>query len=438
MKRSTRIWVTSGICLGLAVASWAQDRDGERRRRLGVRERVGGLTAPTLGMGERARGPRASSPAPRTVVPPGAYALSLDADLELGGFVFKDGYPLLHTDGGYAGGNIALGFNALVSATPPAGFSGTLNTALGHAALTANTTGGSNTAVGYRAMALNDNAERNTAVGAQALTANVTGTANAALGSYSLYFNQSGSYNVAVGPGALYYNYDGGSNIAVGSSALLYNTSGYLNTAIGFNALMENTTGNYNIGIGYGAGIYNTTGSSNISIASYGGDESNTLRIGVNTGTGDFELNRAFINGIRGITTDQADAIAVLIDSNGQLGTVSSSRRFKEDIRDIGATSAKLHELRPVAFRYRKEFDGGEKPVRYGLIAEEVAEVFPDLVAYDDDGQPSTVLYHLLDAMVLNELQRQEREIEELRARNREFEELRARLEVLEAAGDSG
>ncbi len=102
-----------------------------------------------------------------------------------------------------------------------------------------------------------------------------------------------------------------------------------------------------------------------------------------------------------------ADAVAVMIDSNGQLGTVSSSRRFKEDVRDMGDTTSRLLELRPVIFRYKQEVQSGERPLEYGLIAEEVAEIFPELVVYDEEGQPFTIRYHILSSMLLNELQKE-------------------------------
>ena len=125
---------------------------------------------------------------------------------------------------------------------------------------------------------------------------------------------------------------------------------------------------------------------------------------------------KTFIAGIRGVTTDAADAISVLIDSNGQLGTVSSSRRFKEDIRDMGRESERLYSLRPVTFRYEQEFAAGEKPIQFGLIAEEVAEVFPELVVYDDQGRPEAVKYRLLSTLLLNELKRMHDAVERLRA----------------------
>jgi hypothetical protein len=138
---------------------------------------------------------------------------------------------------------------------------------------------------------------------------------------------------------------------------------------------------------------------------------------------------------VRGITTGNNDAVPVLIDSGGQLGTVSSSRRFKEDIQDMGDASRGLMRLRPVTFRYRQAFADGSKPIQYGLIAEEVADVYPDLVAHSADGQIETVKYQLLDVMLLNEVQRQQAEIQALKQQN---QDLQRRLERLEAAKSAG
>jgi hypothetical protein len=156
--------------------------------------------------------------------------------------------------------------------------------------------------------------------------------------------------------------------------------------------------------------------------------QNGTIRIGeVGTQTSFFAA------GIRGVTTGINDAIPVVIDTGGQLGTVSSSRRFKEDIQDMGDASRGLMRLRPVTFRYQKPFADGTKPIQYGLIAEEVADVFPDLVARSSDGQIETVKYQLLDSLLLNEVQRQQREIE-VKAQLDGVSELRSRLVALENA----
>ena len=189
--------------------------------------------------------------------------------------------------------------------------------------------------------------------------------------------------------------------------------AGENNTATGADAL-EKATGANNTAFGYAAGFSATSGSNNIYLGAnvFGvAGETNTMYLGrVGTQT------KSFIAGVRGITTVNPDAIQVLIDSAGQLGTISSSRRFKEDIEDMGGASAGLLRLRPVTFRYTQAFAGGAKPTQYGLIAEEVAEVFPDLVVTGADGQVETVQYQKLDAMVLNELQKLYREVQALKA----------------------
>ena len=199
--------------------------------------------------------------------------------------------------------------------------------------------------------------------------------------------------------------------MATGSNALFSNTEGSANVATGGSALF-NTTGSSNTAIGDSAGENATTGSNNIylgALVTGVAGESNTMYLGkVGTQT------RTVIAGVRGTTTGVADAVTVMIDSIGQLGTASSARRYKEDIRDMAAASRGLMDLRPVTFRYREAYADGGKPIQYGLIAEEVAEVYPDLVVYDEDGRPETVQYRKVNAMLLNEVQQQHRVILEL------------------------
>jgi len=330
-------------------------------------------------------------PVPETVTAPSAFDLSIAGDFDLGGFVFQDSYPLLHTDGGVDYQNTALGLGALSSLTlgVPAAQNGSQNTALGRGALEYTTEGYGNTGVGARA----------------------------------LYTNTTGAHNTAVGREALLLNEDGTHNTAVGEQALNDNVSGARNTAVGVLALVS-ATGSRNIGVGYFAGASAGTGTDSIWIGSGGANESNTLRIGNSTGTGSFQLNRAFIAGIFG-ATGTFDTM-VCVDSSNQLGPCSeSSARFKEEIQEMGAASERVLDLRPVTFRYTEEFAGqGARPTQPGLIAEEVATVFPELVTYDTEGRPATVRYDLLAPLLLNELQKlrlemahQESEIAELRAR---------------------
>jgi hypothetical protein len=308
------------------------------------------------------------------------------------------------------------------------------NTASGYRALAANTTGYQNTACGTFALSANTTGTGNTANGYIALSINTTGYHNTASGYWALPFNTTGSGNTASGSKALYSNTTGDANVACGQYALRYNTTGNLNTASGFQALYSNTTGSANIALGVGAGSLLTTGDSNIVIGNPGvADEAATIRIGT-PGT----HTRVFIAGIDGTNVSGA---AVLVDTSGQLGINTSSRRFKTDIADMGDATERLLELRPVVFHYRQEQrlpDGSEVPMEYGLIAEEVAEIFPDLVVYDEEGNPFTVKYHLLSAMLLNELKKlgetHAREVNELRnAQGEQRSEFEARIAALES-----
>jgi hypothetical protein len=231
---------------------------------------------------------------------------------------------------------------------------------------------------------------------------NTTSDSNTAVGTNALFTNTSGTQNAALGDSALYNNTTGNQSTALGSGALLNSTTAVVNTGVGFQALL-NTTGNGNLGLGGFAGQNLTTGFNNIMIANDGlAADDKTTRIGsIQT--------RAFIAGIRGITTGTANATGVMIDSNGQLGTVNSSRRLKEDIRDMGDSSSNLLRLRPVTYRYKESYTDGSNPQDYGLIAEEVAEVYPDLVVKNKDGDVETVQYHKLTPMLLNEVQKQDR-----------------------------
>ncbi len=342
------------------------------------------------------------------------------------------------------GENTASGFSALQSNTTGArntasgafalknNTTGIANTASGAAALQSNTTGGGNTASGIGALESNTTGANNTASGGGALGSNTTGGRNTASGYGALGSNTTGYDNTASGSGALESNTTGRDNTASGATALVANTTGINNTANGEAALLFNTTGSNNVGIGNLAAL-NVSGSNsnNIHIGSLGAaGDSGTIRIGGNTALGDPAVQTSFFAaGIRGITTGNNDAIPVVIDSNGQLGTVSSSRRFKEDIQDMAEASSGLLRLRPVTFRYRQPFADGSKPVEYGLIAEEVAEVYPDLVAHSADGKIESVKYQVLDSMLLNELQKEHRQV---RQQTEEIRLLQTRLAALE------
>jgi Chaperone of endosialidase len=288
----------------------------------------------------------------------------------------------------------------------PAGV-GAADTFLGHNAGNFTMTGDFNTATGAGALSNNTTGSANTANGAAALSRNNTGFNNTASGEAALTFNTMGVDNTANGSSALSSNTTGGFNTASGTGALASNTISGENTAIGADALGQ-STGSSNIGIGSSAGFNLTTGDSNICIGNSGvAGEASTTRIGTNT-----SQTRAFIAGVNGVMTG-GTGTPVLIDSNGQLGTVSSSARFKDDIQDMGEATERLLKLRPVTFRYKAQPEGR---TQFGLIGEEVESVMPELVVCSSSGEVETVLYHEMPAMLLNELQKQQREIQALKA----------------------
>jgi hypothetical protein len=307
--------------------------------------------------------------------------------------------------------NTAVGFSALKANT-----FGTANTATGAYALQSNTTANANAAFGFSALKANTGTD-NTGIGAWALASTTTGNLNTASGSNALRNNTTGQNDTAVGAHSLERNTTGQSNTALGSVALDNNTTGSSNTAIGEGALINNISGGSNIALGNSAG-WNILGSNNIDIGSTGmPPDAATIRIG------DTHQTRAFIAGIRGVQTGVGDAVAVMIDSNGQLGTASSSRRFKDEIQDMRDASSALMRLRPVTFRYKQPSAEGSRPLEYGLIAEEVAEVYPGLVTYAPDGQVETVQYHKVNAMLLNEVQKQHQLVQSFEARLAALEE---------------
>jgi uncharacterized coiled-coil protein SlyX len=309
---------------------------------------------------------------------------------------------------------------------------GASNTANGADALQSNRTGSKNTATGYQALYRNT-VDENTAMGYRALYSNTDGNRNAANGVEALYSNVSGSHNTANGYRALRGNSSGSYNTANGASTLASNFSGSYNTATGYRALDSNVEGNYNTAVGHLA-LNSTRTSSNTAIGyaalgnfvgtfGFGGNialgneagsnvttASNVIAIGspgANWGTS------CFIGNIRGITTAHNNAIPVLIDSAGQLGTMSSSRRFKKEIKPMDRTSEAILALKPVTFQYKTDKEGMSQ---FGLIAEEVAKVDPDLVVRDENGELYTVRYEAINAMLLNEFLKEHRKNEEQQA----------------------
>jgi hypothetical protein len=361
--------------------------------------------------------------------------------------------------------NTAIGFQALFKLT-----TGGANTALGSGALQQNATGSDNTALGFTALFSNTRGFDNTAIGEEALHNNTTGVLNTATGQDALFFNTTGFLNTATGVGALEFNYTGKRNTAVGASALntgfgddagpggndntatgvealefnltgnnntatgsgalQMNNSASNNTATGFQALynnffggnnntaegfraLKNSRGSDNIALGSRAGINLTTGSNNIDIGAPGvAGESSTIRIGTAA-----NQTATFIAGIRGATTGSGNAVPVVIDSAGRLGTVGSSRRFKDEIKPMDNSSEAILGLKPVTFHYKSDT---QNTPQFGLIAEEVEKVNPHLVVRDDKGEIYTVRYEAVNAMLLNEFLKEHCRAEQQR---KQFEE---------------
>ena len=276
-------------------------------------------------------------------------------------------------DGGYPGGNTAEGQSTLLGLT-----TGGYNTAVGFFSLRSDTTGSYNTAIGAGTLLANT-ADENTATGTGALLSNTTGGANTANGVFALFRNTTGSVNTANG-----------------ASALFSNTTGGANTANGLGALLNNTTGSDNIALGASAGINVITANNVICIGHQGFNVSNSC----------------FIGNIRGVAPVNA-AIPVLIDTVGQLGTISSSRRFKKEIKPMDSASESILALKPVTFHYKRDSTGTPQ---FGLIAEEVAEVDPDLVVRDENGEIYTVRYEAVNAMLLNEFLKEHGTVQELKS----------------------
>ena len=374
----------------------------------------------------------------------GAFALSSNAsgngNTAVGSFALVTNF-----DGSF---NSASGFHALFSNT-----SGSSNTATGYEALFSNTTGVDNTATGAGALVDNTGGFENTGLGFNSLNSNSIGLYNTATGSGALQSNTSGNFNTATGAYALYRSTTADDNTATGFEALNFNDTGMYNTAVGYQALHANTTGEFNVAFGSQALYDNTTGSSNIALGTGAGNshlsgdnniyignignlfpnESNAVRIGT-LGL----QQRVYIPGILGVT---GTGIAMQIYPDGQLGTISSSARYKDEVRDMADASSAMMKLRPVTYRFKGQTDGGRQ---FGLVAEEVEEVLPELVVRNAAGEVEAVSYHEMPAMLLNELQKQQRTIEtqasaierqeqEAVAQREQIAELLARLAAVEA-----
>jgi hypothetical protein len=265
----------------------------------------------------------------------------------------------------------------------------------------------------------------NIGIGAGVLNTISSGTYNTAMGWDSMEFTTTGVGNAAFGYGSLTSNTTGGNNTAVGGWALLSNQTGSFNTGVGGQAGQSMTAGSGNTLLGFNAGASLTTGDYNIEIG-YGvqgtSSDAGVIRIGNSNQTS------AYLAGVYGVTTGTTGA-EVFIDAAGQLGTKSSSIRYKEEVQNMGDTSDKLFNLRPVTFRYKQALADGSKPVEYGLIAEEVAQIYPDMVSRNAKGQIETVQYSKLTPMLLNEVQKLRQLLDQQAELTRQLESRLAALE---------
>ena len=359
-----------------------------------------------------------------------------------------------------AGGNTALGVNALDSVNPAVGINnvavgfnaltdntdGFYNVAIGSAALANNTTGdfnmaigagaleqnngNFNLAIGFRVLFMNTTGVHLTGIGAAAMRNNTTASFNTAIGADALRENTISEANVAVGDSAL-TSYNGtnpgidGFNTALGSIALTALTDGFQNTAVGRRALEFLTSGNNNVGVGWRSGDNLTTGSGNTFLGFQAGSNEgpnvdNVVCLGTRGDTqpaGQVTPNRTYIGNIVGVATGGPfPSVPVIIDQDGQLGTINSSRRFKEDIKPMDQASEDILKLKPVTFHYKNRDVKSDHTPQFGLIAEEVEQINRDLVVYDKEGKLWTVRYDAVNAMLLNEFIKEHKKVEEQQA----------------------
>jgi Chaperone of endosialidase len=240
--------------------------------------------------------------------------------------------------------------------------------------------------------------------------------------------------NTATGDYALFNLTTGTRNTAIGFQALNTNTTGGKNTALGFFALQDNTTGKNNIALGYSAGVF-TAGDNNIHIGNVGAEESDTIRIGTVAARGirEFQSN-TYIAGISGVTI--AGGVSVIIDADGHLGSITSSERFKDEVKPMDRASEVILALKPVSFHYKKDLDP-DGILQFGLVAEQVERVRPDLVARDKEGRPYSVRYEAVNAMLLNEFLKEHKTVQEqgetIARLQKQIEALTAGLEKVSA-----
>jgi len=313
-------------------------------------------------------------------------------------------------DGGYPGANTAEGTDALFHLT-----TGSDNTAIGFNALWSNRSGHDNTATGFYALINNTTGYANTATGVVALSSNTTGYDNTAIGTQALNNNVAGVNNTATGFAALGNNTTGGNNTANGFWALRFNETGFQNTATGLQALQGNTTGFRNTADGSFA-LYNNTGSNNVGLGFNAGLNLTTGGGNVCIGSGVLGVaGESNTTRIRNVYTSGASGRAVYVNSDNKIGTLVSSRRFKDQIKPMDEASKAILALKPVTFRYKKDIEPNSA-IMFGLIAEEVEQVDPELVTRNDKGEAETVRYEAVNAMLLNEFLKEHRKVQALEA----------------------
>ena len=358
---------------------------------------------------------------------------------------------IVHSDAYF---NTAMGYNALGSQIPVGSQIAMNNTATGYETMQGNASGKENTANGASTIAANFTSNDNTAIGFSAMAGNITGSDNTAVGNQALGENQAGVHNTSTGSQALniavstednnaygafaLFNNHGNDNVAIGFEALNNNQTGTLNNASGNYALKDNSSGSNNNAIGYAALSKNGTGSNNNAQGSYALQNiinlsNNNIGIGQYAGSALFQgSNNIYIGNpgfgiedaiirignpathivtyVAGIGNAHITGAPVYVTSDGQLGVLASSERYKTDIGPIGAT-AKLELLRPVTFHLKTEPNGN---LQYGLIAEEVEKVYPELVIHGADSTIEGVRYDELAPMLLQEVQNQAKSIREM------------------------
>jgi trimeric autotransporter adhesin len=315
-------------------------------------------------------------------------------------------------DGGYSGYNTAEGQNALFSLN-----TGLWNTDLGAFTLYSDTTGIGNTAVGINGLRNNVTGGFNTAVGLNALFTNNgdptvgQGSSNCAVGAYALFANTTGNNNTADGAFALSANNNASDNTGIGSHALERNTVGAGNTAIGQAALNENVTGSFNTAVGTAA-LLVAGGNSNTVVGSGAGGNVGGANHVICIGQGVAGANVDNSCYIDSIWNQPGGSQPVYVNSDGKLGALVSSRRFKDEIKPMAQASEVIYSLEPVSFRYKPEIEP-TRPRGFGLIAEDVEKVSPDLVTRGTDGKVNSVRYDQVNAMLLNEFLKARRKTEE-------------------------